>query len=624
MPSLLHRRNNTWLDFAVATPTQPLTVTFQQPGSSGQTNELPFVFSLTTSDNSRVTKMELYYLVGDVPTKIGETSELIAPFNYVIPLPASWTPGTHTYFGRAHTADGTYDSPQRVMTTVHGTNTNLRWGQPTASGQTVADDSTLTFTTNNPSAITQVRLYYLVGQNETLLGTTTTYGPFGYVFPAPAVGGYYLFARANLTNGTTLESEIFVVQVAPDAPTPTAPTSLKQAIYLGCEYEFRDDIARRLGRWPRGYMRFAVRDTWGNVKNDLNNEVSSVISRSGSDRHLLWVTVRLIQGPQSGPIDPPLSQVAAGARDADWDDVGAIFNRLSADQLSLIGIRLGHEFNGGWYYHGFLDSRNGTPDNAARAYAACFRRVVDRIRGQLNSTAKRAALKFDWNASGGMLRTPEQYRLCDLAYPGNGHVDIISCDVYNQDVFRTAAPNWHAVNGAGGPLAYVTARAISHGKRSAMSEGSPFMYKWKSGNQVGVDDGASTVDFCNRLLDWGQAEAQAGRLAHITLYERDVASEGAFTAFLGGWRDTSARPAGEHRRLGNSSGLAVLHPKENNANPPPTRIPLGIPEGVSGVPNASGRRGNAYNGIGGTRGTNNVQTNAPQAMNAFLNRVGGP
>jgi len=615
VPSLKLRRNNAWFGFVAPSP---LTVTMLVPGGNGQTKELPFTFSFDTSDNEDVTKVELYYFVGDVPTKIGEATEFNT-FGWTVDLPTSWTPGTHTFFGRAHYSGGTVDSPWRAMTTTFGVTTNLTWANPTTDGAHLDEDDSVAWVTNNPSSITQVRLYKLVGSTETLLGATSTYDIFGYAIDTPSPpGSYYLFGRAMLSAGGSVDSSIRLVHVDPDpVEPPPGSASLKTALYFGGSSEHWDEARRRMGYNLSGRMAFAMASNWPAIKNDFSNHINAVVARRSSARYMMWITVRLLPKQNAAT----LSQSANGADNTHWDDMGDILNRLTEDDLRhLFGMRLGHEFmNGGADYpHGIRNTAHNGPNlrTNAGSFAAAWRNAVNHMRGRLSTQGKRDALQLDFNNSGGQIIKGmthggvPSWDLSDLCYPGDGYVTHVTTDIYNQERFRSTASNFVAINGPDGPLEWVRTRAIRWGKKSGMSEGSPFMFKFKGG-QIGADDGTSTLNFLDRLCDWGEIEAEAGRLSHITLFERDPDPEG-FTAVIGGQNDTSARSFGEERKWGL---WRLLHPYESGGG----GIPGGIPAGSTGVPNTLSRRATVYTGVGGTR-TRSAHTNAPQTLNALISR----
>ena len=102
---------------------------------------------------------------------------------------------------------------------------------------------------------------------------------------------------------------------------------------------------------------------------------------------------------------------AAGAYDDHWAKLAQ--NLVAAGQANAV-LRLGWEFNGGWY-------RWSAKDDPA-AFAAYWRQIVTSMRA-----VPGARFRFDWCPTLG----PASMR-ADQAYPGNDVVDFVGADVYDQ------------------------------------------------------------------------------------------------------------------------------------------------------------------------------------------------
>jgi hypothetical protein len=134
----------------------------------------------------------------------------------------------------------------------------------------------------------------------------------------------------------------------------------------------------------------------------------------------LVLTVPLLPGPWdgrgpssgSGAGEPvSLERGAAG----DYDEYFAtLARRLVSYRLGNTVVRLGHEFNGGWY--------TWRASGKEAAFAAYWRRVVTAMRSVPGHD-----LAFNWNPTLGNLGMQP-----DLAWPGDAYVDIVSLDVYDQ------------------------------------------------------------------------------------------------------------------------------------------------------------------------------------------------
>jgi hypothetical protein len=104
---------------------------------------------------------------------------------------------------------------------------------------------------------------------------------------------------------------------------------------------------------------------------------------------------------------------AAGAYDSYF--VTLAQNLLNAGEADAV-LRLGWEFNGGWYN---WSVRNSTD---AANFAAFFRNIVNAMR-----SVPGQAFQFVWNPNGD---GPTNYTP-DQAYPGSAYVDYIGSDMYD-------------------------------------------------------------------------------------------------------------------------------------------------------------------------------------------------
>ena len=175
--------------------------------------------------------------------------------------------------------------------------------------------------------------------------------------------------------------------------------------------------------------------------------------------YTLVVTVPML------PADVPGVSIRAcgrGAYNAHWRKFGRVIRSYG---LGSSIIRLGWEFNGGWYPWAATNPR---------AWRACWRQAVTSAR----STAPR--LRWDWNVNRGAssaLADPTR------AYPGNDYVSMIGIDSYDWWP-SVASGGWQKqLNGKQG-LNYWLAFAKAHGKKLSVPE-------WgnkRSGRTAGRDD----------------------------------------------------------------------------------------------------------------------------------------
>ncbi|HVS68644.1 MAG TPA: glycosyl hydrolase [Mycobacteriales bacterium] len=138
--------------------------------------------------------------------------------------------------------------------------------------------------------------------------------------------------------------------------------------------------------------------------------------------------------------------------------------KLVAAGLGHSVLRLGWEFNGGWFRWGV--TAHGKPyqyDTRAREFAAAWRHIVTAIRG-----VKGGDFTFDWCLSAG-----PHFRHLKLAYPGNSYVDYIGMDVYDWNrpgVANTPKARWHAILHQGTGLSWLAKFAKAHRKLISIPE----------------------------------------------------------------------------------------------------------------------------------------------------------
>ena len=151
-------------------------------------------------------------------------------------------------------------------------------------------------------------------------------------------------------------------------------------------------------------------------------------------------------------VSAALANGAAGTYDSHW--VAFAQNIVAAGLGSAI-IRLGWEFNGGWY--AWRAGANPT------AWVAYWKRIVDIIRTYAPN------ILIDWNASGStnsfFIRNGSGTNVGTLesVYPGNSYVDIIGVDMYDQHASRTKVNAWNQV----------TSPALENWRVMAINKGKP-------------------------------------------------------------------------------------------------------------------------------------------------------
>lgn len=112
----------------------------------------------------------------------------------------------------------------------------------------------------------------------------------------------------------------------------------------------------------------------------------------------------------------PVGTLIVGAQGHYNQYYRALAHLLVANGQGSAILRLGWEFNGNWFTWATLTSID------ARYFAAYFRQIVTTMR------AVAPDLQFDWNVSVGTGLSS----VLTAAYPGNGYVNYLGVDVYDQ------------------------------------------------------------------------------------------------------------------------------------------------------------------------------------------------
>lgn len=132
------------------------------------------------------------------------------------------------------------------------------------------------------------------------------------------------------------------------------------------------------------------------------------------------------KGPASGPGAGTPVSLAEGAAGAYNVHFRRLAENLVAHDLGNTLLRLGWEFNGGWYAW-----RADTKEKAP-AFAAYFRQIVTTMRAVPGAEG----LKFVWNPA----MEPWWPYSPELAWPGDDVVDYVGVDVYDQSWAKDTYP----------------------------------------------------------------------------------------------------------------------------------------------------------------------------------------
>jgi hypothetical protein len=172
-----------------------------------------------------------------------------------------------------------------------------------------------------------------------------------------------------------------------------------------------------------------------------------------------------------------LAQGAAGAYDARFTAIG---KTLVAKGFGNAVLRIGWEFNGGWY-----------PWAAAKdpaSFVAYWQRIVTAFRA-----VPGAAFTFDWCLTLGWNNIP-----ADRAYPGDAYVDVIGVDVYNvwwDAKDKDPATRWATLRDQNYGLAWHKRFAAAHGKLMSFPE-------WGTGTRPDGHGGGDDPLFVRNMAAW--------------------------------------------------------------------------------------------------------------------------
>ncbi|MFO1060124.1 MAG: glycosyl hydrolase [Dongiaceae bacterium] len=211
--------------------------------------------------------------------------------------------------------------------------------------------------------------------------------------------------------------------------------------------------------------------SWAQIISESNYVATSW---RGSRWHL---TVSVPMLPNDGV--STLSKGASGAYNANFRKVA---QNLIAKGFGGAVVRLGWEFNGGWYpWHA---------SKCASCFVAYWRQIVTAMR-----SVSGAQFKFDWTMALGYLQIP-----AEKAYPGDAYVDIIGVDVYNESwdpAKRTPTLRWSNLVNQDHGLAWHAKFAAAHGKRLSFPE-------WGTGVRPGYPGvgGGDDPYFIQKMNAW--------------------------------------------------------------------------------------------------------------------------
>lgn len=225
------------------------------------------------------------------------------------------------------------------------------------------------------------------------------------------------------------------------------------------------------GRKPDFILDFFASDSWQSMHGDAAWTVSCWQKQN------MKVVFSIPMLPASGAT---LAQGAAGAYDDNFKTLAQLL--VSRGYQDAI-IRLGWEFNGGWYAW------------AAKKDPANWIKYWQSIVTTMRSVGG-ANFKFDWCSAQGYQQIP-----ASQLYPGDAYVDYIGRDMYNQSwnpAVTTPEQRWNELLTESYGLNWVRQFAQTHNKPISIPE-------WGTGTRPDGHGGGDDAYFIARMAEWIKA-----------------------------------------------------------------------------------------------------------------------
>lgn len=242
-------------------------------------------------------------------------------------------------------------------------------------------------------------------------------------------------------------------------------------VYRGAGCTGRDRLPAFIamaGRRPDGVVDFTERTSWQNMLNSVS--WSRRCWAAGNYRLSQAVPMLLDKGTT-------LREGANGAYDRYFEQLGRL---LVANGSANAYLRIGWEFNGGWY--------PWSAANDPEAFVDYFRRLVGIFRAVPGQK-----FQIVWNPAIGQNKIAP-----DRVYPGDDVVDVIGLDIYNKSWRKEDSdPEVRWRNHLSQPygLNWLKAFADSHHKPIALPE-------WGTGSSPDGQGRGDDPLFIDRMAEW--------------------------------------------------------------------------------------------------------------------------
>lgn len=222
------------------------------------------------------------------------------------------------------------------------------------------------------------------------------------------------------------------------------------------------------GRDPDFVLDFFDTSSWTNMYNDAGWTVSCW----GRYKRQVVFSVPMLPGGTD-----TLADGAAGKFDDQFRKIGEL---LVSRGYANAYIRLGWEFNGGWYP--WAAKKDPT------SWVAYWKRIVDSMR-----SVSGQSFRFVWCTAQGW-----QQIKSDTVYPGDDYVDVIAQDVYNQTwtaAVTTPEQRWNELMNQSYGLKWLRDFATAHNKPMAFPE-------WGTGTRPDGHGGGDDPYFIQQMAKW--------------------------------------------------------------------------------------------------------------------------
>jgi hypothetical protein len=250
-------------------------------------------------------------------------------------------------------------------------------------------------------------------------------------------------------------------------PAIAAPLGVYQG--NGCGGVKRlDQFVEWFGQKPNLVLDFFASDSWQSM---ISDAVWTMRCWKKTELPVVFSLPMLPKGAYT------LAEGAAGSYD---EEFARIANALVDYGYSGAVVRIGWEFNGGWF--AWAAKRDPT------AWQAYWRRIVTVMR-----SVPGAKFRFDWCPNQG-----ENQIRPDSVYPGDDFVDIIGLDVYNQTWNKdisTPQQRWDELLNQSYGLKWQKEFARSHNKPISFPE-------WGTGTRPDGHGGGDDPYFVEQMAAW--------------------------------------------------------------------------------------------------------------------------